>query len=107
MKNKVVVTIGGQDFTLLSERDEDYVRRVAARADEEVLKLAARMTTSPTAHIAILATINLAEVAMEASSTAENLRTQLKGFLEESSRLKQENADLKREITRLKKDSWR
>ena len=107
MKNRVVVTIGGQDFALLSDQDEDYVRRVADRADREVLVLAERMSTAPAAQIAILAAVNLAEEAMEAVATAESLRSQLKGFLEEASRLKQENADLKREMTRLKKDTWR
>ena len=103
MKNRIIVTIGGQDFTLLSDRDEDYMRRVAARADEEIINLAEQMKTAPAAQIAVLAAVNLAEEAMEAAEAAESLRAQLKDFLESSSRLKQENADLKREITRLRK----
>ena len=105
MKNRVVVTIGGQEFTLLSDRDEAYVRHVAARADEEIQTLAGQMKTAPAAQIAVLAAVNLAEEALETRDTAESLRAQLKDFLEEASRLKQENADLKREITRLRKNS--
>ena len=104
MKNRVVVTIGGQDFVLLSDKEEEYVRHIAARADEEILGLASRMTTAPAAQIAVLAVMNLAEEAIEARETVDSLRAQLKDFLEEASRLKQENADLKRELTRIKKD---
>ena len=107
MKNRVSVVIGGQEFVLLSDREEEYVQRVSARVDEEILELAARMTTAPAAQIAVLAAVNLAEEALEASQTVESLRAQLKDFLEEASRLKQENADLKRELTRLKKDFGR
>ena len=103
MKNRVIVNIGGQNFTLLSERDEAYVQRVAARANDEIMSLATQMTTSPTAQIAVLAAINLAEEALEARDTTDSLRTQIKDFLEEASRLKQENADLRREITRMKR----
>ena len=104
MKNRIAVIIGGQEFILLSDREEGYVQRVAARVDEEVMGLAARMATVPAAQIAVLAAVNLAEEALDAKETAESLRAQLKDFLEEASRLKQENADLKREITRLKKE---
>ncbi|MCL2747868.1 MAG: cell division protein ZapA [Oscillospiraceae bacterium] len=107
MKNRVQVNIGGQEFVLLTERDEDYVMRVAARTDEEIMGLASKMTKAPAAQIAVLAAVNLAEEALEAVETAESLRAQLKGFLEEASRLKQENADLRRELTRMKKDSGR
>ena len=103
MKNRVVVSIGGQEFALLTDREEAYVQRVAARADAEIITLSAQMATAPVAQIAVLAVINLAEEALEAIDLADSLRVQLKDFLEESTRLKQENADLRREITRLKK----
>lgn len=99
MKNRVVVTIGGQEFALLTDREETHVRRVAARADEEITNLASHMSASA-AQIAVLAAVNLAEEALEARDAADSLRAQLKDFLEEASRLKQENADLRREITR-------
>ena len=103
MKNRIVVTIGGQDFALLTDKDEAYVHRVAARADEEIINLAGQMKTAPAAQIAVLAAVNLAEEALEARDAVESLRAQLKDFLESSSRLKQENADLRRENTRLRK----
>ncbi|MDR3207202.1 MAG: cell division protein ZapA [Oscillospiraceae bacterium] len=102
VKSRVVVTIGGQEFTLLAEKNEDYVKRVAARVDEEVMTISNSLN-APGAQVALLAAINLAEESLQAIETADSLRRQLKDFLEESSRLKQENADLKREMTRLKK----
>lgn len=102
MKNRVVVTIAGQDFTLLSDRDERFIARVVERVDGEIMSIASRMPGS-SSHIAVLAAINMAEEAILAQETAESLRGQMKDFLEESARLKNEIAELKRENTRLKK----
>ncbi len=102
MKNRVVVTIAGQEFALLADREEDYVLRVAARVDEEIMSIAARSNAS-SAHIAVLAAINLAEEAIASGETADSLRSQIKDFVEEASRVKAENAELKREMARLKK----
>ena len=36
MKNKVTVSIAGQDYTMVSADDESYVRKVAAHVDGQI-----------------------------------------------------------------------
>ena len=36
MKNKVVVTIAGRDYTMVAVEDEAYVRRCAAQVDGQL-----------------------------------------------------------------------
>ena len=36
MKNRVVVTIGGKDYTMVAVEDEGYVRRCAALVDQQL-----------------------------------------------------------------------
>ncbi|MDR0671894.1 MAG: cell division protein ZapA [Oscillospiraceae bacterium] len=102
MKNRVTVSIAGQEFVLLAEEDEQYVRRVAGRVNDEITDIARHMRGS-SANIAVLAAINLAEQALRAQEAADNLREQIKGCLEEAARFKSEAAELRRENTRLKK----
>ncbi|MDR0382336.1 MAG: cell division protein ZapA [Oscillospiraceae bacterium] len=102
MKNRVIVSIAGQEFALLTEEDEQYVQRVADRVNDEITGIARHMRGS-SANIAVLAAINLAEQALRAQETADNLREQIKGCLEEAAKCKSEAAELRRENTRLKK----
>ena len=39
MKNKVVVTIGGKDYTMVAVEDEEYVRRCAALVDQQIQQI--------------------------------------------------------------------
>jgi cell division protein ZapA len=102
VKRRVVVTIAGQEFALLTEEEEAFVHLVAERVDEEIMALAKNMRAS-SAHIAIMSAINLAEESLRAQEASDHLREQIKGCLEESAKIKSENADLRREITKLKK----
>ena len=84
MKNKVTVSIAGQEYTLVGTEDESYVRQIAAQVDS-----------------AILAAVNIADQYFKEQSSCENLRRQLKEALEESARQKMELSDAKREIFKL------
>ena len=91
MKNKVVVTIGGKDYTMVAAEDEEYVRRCAQLVDRHLAEVmgAGRLSQSDGA---VLAAMNIA---------AENLRRQVKEGLEEASALKLELSEAKREIFKL------
>ncbi len=102
MKNRVVVSICGQSFTLMADEDEAYIRRVAARVDKEIGEIAASFSGSA-AQVAVLAAVNLADEAMKAQAGTEGLRAQIKDMLEETTRCKAEIAELRRELSRMKK----
>ncbi|MBR5543024.1 MAG: cell division protein ZapA [Oscillospiraceae bacterium] len=100
MKNAINVNIAGVELRLISGENEEYTRRVAAHVDakvSEVLKLGSFSIVES----ALLSAINISDEYYKALETAENLRTQLKDYLEDGSRMKAEIADLKREIVRL------
>lgn len=99
MKNKVTVTIAGQEYTLVGTEDEAYVRRVAAHVDAQVRQVQAggmSLTDS-----AMLAAINIADEYLKQQEIAENLRRQIKEELEESAKVKAELSESKREIFKL------
>ena len=100
MKNKVTVSIAGQQFTLVGTEDESYVCRVAAHVDEQVRQVsdAGRMSVVDSA---VLAAVNITDQYFKEQETCENLRRQIKDVLEESAKLKMELSDAKREIFKL------
>ena len=102
MGNKITVTIAGQDFSLLTNDDAAYVRKVADHVNNLIYDLTENSHVS-LLNAALLTALNLGDDYMKAAENAENLRNQLRTYLEESSRMKIELADLKRQLARLNK----
>ncbi|MCI8916609.1 MAG: cell division protein ZapA [Oscillospiraceae bacterium] len=100
MQNRVTVTVGGLNYTLLAVEDENYVHRVAAYVNEK-LKETGRAGGRSQMDCAILTAINIADDRFKEREASENLRRQLKDLLEENSRLKSELSESKREIFKL------
>lgn len=102
MKKKIVVTIGGNDYRLVSAENEEYTQKVAEHVDAKIRELLALGNVS-VIDAAILTSVNLADEYFKALETSESLRAQVKNYLEESGKMKMEIAELRRTVERLKK----
>ena len=100
MKNKVTVSIAGQEYTMVAVEDEAYVRKVAAHVDGQVREVLEQGRLS-IADGAVLAAMNIADQYFREVTASENLRRQIKEGLEESAKLKTELSECKREIFKL------
>lgn len=100
MKNKVTVSIAGQEYTMVAVEDESYVRKVAAHVDGQVREVLEQGRLS-IADGAVLAAMNIADQYYREQASTENLRRQVKEVLEESAKLKTELSECKREIFKL------
>ena len=100
MKNKITVNIAGQSYTLVAAEDAAYMEKVASHVDAKVEEVLSG------AHVslvdgAILAAVNIADEYFKEVEASENLRRQLKEYLEEATQLKMELSEAKREIFKL------
>lgn len=100
MKNKITVSIAGQEYTMVAAEGEDYVRRVAAHVDSQMREVLSQGRLSQ-ADGAVLAAMNIADQYFKEQKAAENLRLQIKEYLEEATKLKMELSEAKREIFKL------
>ena len=100
MKNRVAVTIAGQEYTLVGTEDAGYTEKVAAHVDEKVREVMEGARGS-LVDGAVLAAVNIADEYFKEVEAAENLRRQLKEYLEEATKLKMELSEAKREIFKL------
>ena len=99
MKNKVVVTIAGREYTMVAVEDEAYVRKCAALVDQQLKPILSGRLSQ--ADGAVLAAMNIADQYFKEQESGENLRRQIKESLEESARLKTELSEAKRGIFKL------
>ena len=75
MKNKVIVTIGGLEYTILSEDSEEHIKRSAALVDRKLSELSG----APLSAIqkAVLAALNIADDYYKYQDSMSELRQQL------------------------------
>ncbi len=100
MKNRVSVTIAGQEYALVATEEQRYMERVAAHVDTELRQILKESKTSMVDG-AILSALNIADQYFKEVEASENLRRQLKEYLEESAKMKLELSEAKREIFKL------
>lgn len=106
MANRITMNICGQDYTLVAEENAAYMEKVGNVVSAKMTELMA------TAHVsrndaAVLAAINLADELFKAQDGTENLRRQVKTYLDEASAAKNEVSDLKRQIFKLQQNNHR
>ena len=97
MANRVTMGICGQDYTLVADENASYMEKVGAMVDKKMRELmyAAHVSRSDAA---VLAAINLADELLKNQEASENLRRQLKTYLDEATAAKNEASDLKRQL---------
>ena len=97
MANRVTMNICGEEYTLVADESSAYMEKVGALVDQRMSELmeAAHMGRSDAA---VLAAVNIADELFKAQESAENLRRQLKTYLDEATQAKAEISELKRQL---------
>ena len=100
MANRVVVNICGEEYTFVAEESASYMQKVGSYVSEkmdEVLN-GAKVGRSDAA---ILTAANITDELFKAQAASEQLRSQIKGYVDEASHAQSEVSELKREVFRL------
>lgn len=100
MANKVTVTISGTEYTFMSEESPSYMQKVAALVDEKMNDIMAPGRVSRM-DAAVLTAANLADELLKQQAGAENLRRQLKGYLDDAGKAKAELSECRRQLMKL------
>ncbi len=103
MQNRVTVTIGGQNYTLVATEDGNYIKDIAAYVDRELDDVMENEKLS-LANAAMLTAMNIADKYFKEREVSNNLRRQLKEYLDETARVKLELAESKRQIYKLQNE---
>ena len=100
MANRVVVNICGEEYTFIAEESASYMQRVGAYVGDKMQEVLSSTKVGRT-DAAVLTAANITDELFKAQSAAEQLRSQIKGYLDEASKAQSEVSELKREIFRL------
>ena len=103
-KNKVRVRIGGASYTIVTEDDSEYVEELAEFLNNEIRSICNANPTLSITQAAVLVALDQADACRKASAGADNLRVQIKDYLEESARARMEVEVARREVERLNRE---
>lgn len=103
-KNRVQVRIGGATYTIVTDDDPQYVEMLAEDINSELRSVSNANPTLSMTQAAVLVALDNADACKKASASADNLRVQIKDYLEESARAKMEVEVARREVERLNRE---
>lgn len=100
MANRVTMNICGEEYTFVAEEAPSYMQKVGAYVDEKMTELLENAKVGRT-DAAVLTAANIADDLFKEREAGDALRRQLKQYLDEASRAKNEASELRREIFKL------
>ena len=100
MANRISITICGEDYTFVAEESASYMQKVGTYVGDKMAEILATAKVGRT-DAAVLTAANIADELFKAQQSAEQLRNQIKGYLDEAGRAQAEVSELKREVFRL------
>ncbi len=103
-KNRIKLNICGTDYVIISDETEEYMRNIADEVSDEmdgILKTNVRVSV---VMAAVLTALKYCDESKKYMSDADNLRTQIKDYLEESVNAKMQADEAKKEKLKLEKE---
>lgn len=104
---KVEVKINNIEYTLLTNEPEEYVQRVALLVNKRMNQITEGSPQLSTAMKAVLTAINIADDYLKNESVLDNLRVELKGYVEEAKGLGTELEEKRLEVEKLREDVYK
>ena len=100
MANHVVITICGEEYNFVADESASYMQRVGSYVSDKMNEVLSSAKVGRT-DAAILTAANITDELFKAQAAAEQLRAQIKGYLDEAGKAQAEVSELKRELFRL------
>ncbi|MDR3551936.1 MAG: cell division protein ZapA [Clostridia bacterium] len=95
----VKLKICGSDFVVTSDDSEQYIRQTGAQVEQRINKLIKESPSLSVSMAAVFAAMELCDEAAKSREAADNLRTQIREYLEEVKRVRAENDELRKRIS--------
>lgn len=102
--NKIKLNIVGTEYSIVSDEPVSYMTELGMQVDKEMREIMQDPRIS-TAMAAVLVALNNADAVRKAESAADNLRSQMKGYLDDNARARMESDSSRRELERLREEN--
>ena len=102
MANRVVVSICGEDYTFVAEESTRYMQKVGAYVGDKMTEILNGAKVGRT-DAAVLTAANIADELFKSQAAAEQLRGQIKGYLDEAGKAQADATENQAYLTKIQK----
>ena len=102
--NRVTITICGKEYTLQTDEAPSYVKQLAARLDRRIAEMMEGNDTLSLSSAAILVGLSLMDDSYKTSSKMDNIRGEIRNYVEEAGKARAEADALRRELEERKRE---
>lgn len=100
--NKVKVTVCGKDYSLMSEEKPSYYTSLAKKVENTINEMLSQSKSLTIQSAAVLAALSAFDDAQKANESIDNIRTQIKEYVNDACKARAERDEAQREIDALK-----
>ena len=97
-ENKVKITICGKEYSLQTDEQPAYVPQLAGRLDRKIAEMMEKNDTLSLSSAAILVGLSLMDDSYKTTSDMDNIRGEIRNYVEEAGMARAEADDLRREL---------
>ena len=101
-KSKVKINVAGMNFSLVTEDDPAYIEDLAKQLSDKIEAIVEGNANISVAQAAILVALDCSDELSKHNNSSDNLRAQIKDYLENAARARMEAEQYKRELEKLK-----
>ena len=103
MRKRIELKIAGQSYFVIGDDgEENHLRKVENIVDDQVTRIRRQSPSASTVQCVIMAACNIADDCIQANEAADNLRMQMKNYLEEAASLRRQLEEMKKELEQAK-----
>lgn len=102
--NKVKLEICGSTYVVSSTDTEEYVMGLAERLDKNMNEVLAANPSASVTTAAVITALDYLDEWLKSTSGADNMRAQIKDYLEDAAKAKLAAEEARREVERLKRE---
>lgn len=96
------VIIMGKEYNLTSEENKDYTEKLAEALDKRIRTMRARFSSLSVTDCAVLTALDCMDELGQQNRNIDNIRTQIKDYVDDAGRARNQAAAAQREIKALK-----
>ena len=102
--NKVKITICGKDYSLQTDEQPAYVQQLASRLDRRITEMMEENDNLSLSSAAILIGLSLMDDSYKTSSDMDNIRSEIRNYVEEAGKARAEADGLRRELEKRERE---
>ncbi len=104
MANKVRFTVCGSSYIVASEETEEYVLGLAEQLNQDMKDIMSATPSASVSTAAVVAALGYLDEMHKALRAADNMRTQIRDYLEDAAKAQQAAEEAGREVERLHRE---